>query len=106
MMNFLVSQFLLPIARAEDIGSQTGLGTANVKQVAVNVVSLLISYVPLVALVMVIIGGLMWMTSAGNEEKIARAKVTISAAIIGVIIVLLSWAIVIYVAGTARNVTH
>ena len=39
----------------------------------------------------------MWMTSAGNEEKIATAKKTMTAAIIGVAIVLAAYAITFFV---------
>jgi hypothetical protein len=55
--------------------------------------------------VFVILGGFQWMTAGGNEEKIEKAKKVISAAVIGLIIVLLAWAIVIFVAGTTKNVT-
>jgi hypothetical protein len=54
---------------------------------------------------MIIIGGFQWLTSAGNEEKVEKAKKTISSAVIGIIIVILAWAIVIFTAGTTRNVT-
>ncbi|MBI3115589.1 MAG: hypothetical protein HYZ09_03835, partial [Candidatus Kerfeldbacteria bacterium] len=47
----------------------------------------------------------MWMTAAGNDERIDKAKKVISAAVIGLIIVLLAWAIVIFVAGTTANVS-
>jgi len=47
----------------------------------------------------------MWMTAGGNDEKIEKAKKLISAAVIGLIIVLLAWAIVIFVIGVTNNAT-
>jgi amino acid transporter len=60
----------------------------------------------LLAVVFVIYGGFMWLTSSGDESRIESAKKTISAAVIGLIVVLLAWAIVIFVAGTTANVTE
>jgi len=89
----------------EDIGSSVGLGTADLKDTVVNIIQWVLGILALVAVVMIIIGGFQWMTAAGNEEKIEKAKKVISAAVIGLIIVLLAWAIVIFVAGTTANVT-
>ncbi|MFH0829416.1 MAG: pilin [Candidatus Kerfeldbacteria bacterium] len=88
-----------------DYGGSVGLGTADLKTTAVNIISWLLGIVSLVAVVMIIIGGLLWLTSAGNEERIEKAKKTISSAVIGLILVILAWAIVIFVAGTTKNVT-
>ena len=89
----------------EDIGSSVGLGTADLKDTVVNIIQWVLGILALVAVVMIIIGGFQWMTAAGNEERIEKAKKVISAAVIGLIIVLLAWAIVIFVAGTTANVT-
>jgi len=90
----------------EDIGSSIGLGTADLKDTVVNVIQWVLGILALVAVVMIIYGGIVWMTAAGNEDRIGKAKKVISAAVIGLIIVLLAWAIVIFVAGTTANVTE
>jgi hypothetical protein len=89
----------------ENIGASVGLGTSDLKQTVVNIIQWVLGILALVAVVMIILGGFQWMTAAGNEEKIEKAKKVISAAVIGLIIVLLAWAIVIFVAGTTANVT-
>ena len=89
----------------ENIGEQVGLGTADLKDTVINIIQWVLGILALVAVVMIIIGGFQWMTAAGNEERIEKAKKVISAAVIGLIIVLLAWAIVIFVAGTTANVT-
>jgi len=88
----------------ENIGGSVGLGTADLKSTVINVIQWVLGILALVAVIMIIIGGFQWMTAAGNEEKIEKAKKVISAAVIGLIIVLLAWAIVIFVAGTTANV--
>jgi uncharacterized membrane protein len=89
----------------ENFGGQVGLGTADLKATITNIISWVLGIVSLVAVVMIIIGGLQWMTSGGNEEKVEKAKKTISSAVVGIVIVILAWAIVIFTAGTTRNVT-
>jgi amino acid transporter len=88
----------------ENIGGSLGLGTADLKTTVINIIQWVLGILALVAVVMIIIGGFQWMTAAGNEERIEKAKKVISAAVIGLIIVLLAWAIVIFVAGTFTNV--
>ncbi len=85
---------------------QTGLGTADLKDTVVNIIQWVLGILALVAVLMIIVGGFQWMTAAGNEERVEKAKKVISAAVIGLIIVLLAWAIVIFVAGTTKNVTQ
>lgn len=89
----------------ESVGSQVGLGDADLKQTVINILQLVLGLLSLIAVVMIIIGGFTWLTAGGNEEKVDKAKKIISAAVIGLIIVLLAWAIVIFVARTTSNVT-
>lgn len=109
---FLCLVFLLPpAARAvtsftiENIGGQVGLGTSDLKLSIVHIIQWALGILVLVAVVMVIVGGMTWLTSAGNDEQVDKAKKIISAAVIGMVVVLLSWAVVIFVAGTTANVT-
>ena len=107
----LVTSFLaflaLPVLAATPYTIEkvdVGLGTADLKTTVINIIQWVLGILALVAVVMIIIAGFMWMSAGGNEEKIEKAKKTITAAVIGLIIVLLAWAIVIFVAGTAGNV--
>lgn len=89
----------------ESIGTRLGLGEADLKDTVLNILNLVLGLLSLVAVIMIIIGGFTWLTAGGNEEKVDRAKKIISAAVIGLIIVLLAWAVVIFVAKTTSNVT-
>ncbi len=86
-------------------GGSLGLGTSDLKQTVVNILNLVLGLLSLIAVIMIIIGGFTWLTAGGNEEKVDKAKKIISAAVIGLIIVLLAWAVVIFVARTTANVT-
>ena len=82
-----------------------GLGGADLKQTVLNIIRLVLGLMTLVAVVLIIYGGFVWLTAAGNEENVEKAKRIISAAVIGLIVILLAWAIVIFVANTTANVT-
>lgn len=89
-----------------NLGETFGLGTADLQSTVINIVQWALGLMALIAVVFIIIGGFMWITAAGNEEKIETAKKYITAAVIGMIVVLLAWAIVIFVVGTTTNVTQ
>jgi len=57
----------------------------------------------LIALVIVLYAGFMWMTSGGNEEKISKAKKILSAGVIGLIIILASYAITSFILQAAQG---
>jgi len=52
----------------------------------------------LVAVAFLIYAGILMVTAGGNDEQVSKAKKIITYAAIGIIIVLLSWAIVSFVA--------
>ncbi|MDP3993794.1 MAG: hypothetical protein Q8P75_02320 [bacterium] len=60
----------------------------------VEVINIALFVVGLLAVVFLIIGGFRYITAAGNEEQVEGAKQTIFHAIIGLIIVILSFVIV------------
>lgn len=58
-----------------------------------GVVQFLLAIVFIFAVVFLVIGGFRYIVSQGNEEGVEKAKGTITNAIIGIIVVLLSWII-------------
>ncbi len=89
----------------ENIGGTLGLGNADLKQTVINIIQWFLGLLGLVAIIMILYGGFTWMTAGGNEDKVDTAKQIISAASIGLVIVLISWAIVTFVIQTTSNVT-
>ena len=68
-----------------------------------RVVNLLSAVVGVVAVIMIIVGGLRYITSGGNDTSVTGAKNTILYAIIGLIIVALAQLIVRF---TLRQITN
>ena len=48
-------------------------------------------------LVLMIYGGVLWMTAAGNDQQVAKAKLVLTAAVIGTVIVFASYALTSYI---------
>lgn len=69
----------------------------TVQDVIVLVISYLLGILGVVALAMVVYGGLQYVYSAGNSERLQKAKETILWALIGVAIVILSLSIMRFV---------
>lgn len=90
----------------EDLGPSLGLGSADLKQSAINILQFVLTLMGLIAVTVIIYGGIVWMTAAGNEQRVDKAKKIITSAAIGLIVIILSWAIVIFVVGTTSNVTQ
>jgi hypothetical protein len=66
-------------------------------QVGVNVTKIILGTVGSLSLLMFVYGGVMMLISAGNSEQVSKAKGIIMAAIIGLVIVFVSYIIVSFV---------
>ena len=64
-----------------------------------NIINVLLGLAAVVAVLFLIIGGFWYITSAGNEETAEKGKNTAINAIIGLVIIILSYVIVNVVAG-------
>jgi hypothetical protein len=74
-----------------------GLGTFSIGVIVAYGIRILLSLLGLIFVVLIIYAGFLWMTAAGNEEKIKKSKDIMIAAVIGLAIVLSAYAITIFV---------
>jgi len=70
------------------------LGELTIPNIVSGAIRLILVVAALVAFVFLIIGGIRWVTSGGDKEKTARAQQTLTAALVGLVIVFASWAII------------
>jgi hypothetical protein len=83
-----------------------GLTASDPRATAARLINVALGFLGIIAVVIVLYGGFMWMTAAGNEERITKAKQILTAGIIGLIIIIMAWAIASYVVGTLMQVTN
>ena len=84
--------------QVQDFGTKVGYGTSgNLGDLAALIINALLGLLGLLFFLLIIYGGYLYMTSAGKDEQIKRAKSLITAAVIGLLIVLVSYALTIFI---------
>jgi len=76
---------------------EAGLGTTPISIIISDIIKLFLSFLGVIFIILIIYAGFIWMTAAGNDEKISTAKSTMTAAIIGLAVVLAAYAITYFV---------
>ena len=73
--------------------------TRELPQTIGAIIRIVLGFLGIVLLVVIIYGGWLWMTAGGDEEQVKKAKSWIVNGIIGLVIILLAYAITDYVIG-------
>lgn len=79
--------------RAEDIG----VGDRPLTETIASVINTVLGLLGIVAVVLILWAGFLWMTAAGNDDKIKKAKGIMTAGIIGLAIIFSAYAIARFV---------
>jgi hypothetical protein len=85
------------------IFQQTGAGITAAQQgdfatTVTNIINYFLGILGLVAVGFLIYAGVLMVTAGGNDDAISKAKKIITYAVIGIVIIILSWTIVSFVA--------
>lgn len=75
------------------------LGNEDLTRTIEILINAFLGVLALIAVVLIMYGGFVWMTARGNEEEILKAKNILKSAVIGLVIILASWAIVLWIFG-------
>src|SRR3989344_8425454 len=78
-------------------GTFTGLGTNDLREGVMTIVRVIMGFLGIISILVMLYGGFVWLTSAGSEDKIGQAKKIISAGILGLVIIFISFAIATFV---------
>jgi len=94
--------FIANFAVAADFGTQAvsnsiSLAEADPRVIIGRIIQIALSLLGAVALLIIMYAGFIWTTSNGDEEKISRAKKILRDAVIGLVIILSSWAITTFI---------
>ena len=73
---------------------------SNPEDKITSIIGTILSFVGVAFLILMIYGGILWMTSQGNDTQIKKAKGILINGIIGLVIVVLAYAITAYVGNT------
>jgi hypothetical protein len=91
---------LNPIQTTTDLGKDKSL-----QETVASLINVALSLLGIVAVVIILAGGFMWMTAGGNDEKVAGARKLIFSGIIGLAIIMSAWAITRFVFEALNSAT-
>ena len=83
----------------------TQLGTRPLVETVASIINVAMGLLGMVVVILILAGGFLWMTAAGDTEKIKKAKGLIFGGIIGLAIILSAYAIAQFVVGSLINAT-
>ena len=103
----ILSVFALPaIALAQDLdlglenAAGIGLGQRDLKDSINSIIQIILSFLGILAVIIILWGGFIWMTAAGDETKVDKAKKLIISGIVGIVIILAAYIIANFVITT------
>ncbi len=104
---------LVPTALAQEVdlglaevNQVTGLSAEDPRVIVVRIINIGLSLLGMIFLGLVIYAGFIWMTSGGDTTKIEKAKNYLKNAVIGLVIILSSWAITRFILTALREATN
>ena len=62
-----------------------------------SVIKWVMGFLGIIAVIVILIGGFKWMTAGGNEDRVGEAKKLLISGLIGLIIVVMAYAIAVFV---------
>lgn len=74
-------------------GTAIGLGTKDIRETIASIIIVTLGILGIVVTLIIIAGGFRWMTAGGNEENVTQAKKIISAGVIGLLIIVVAYAL-------------
>ena|SRR3989338_2093869 len=74
-------------------GVESGLGSSDIRFTAAQIINVSLGLLGIIALVLIVYAGFLWMTAGGNSDQIDKAKGILFASVIGLIIILSAYSI-------------
>ncbi|MBT4856959.1 hypothetical protein HON52_02105 [Candidatus Uhrbacteria bacterium] len=94
---FIPSAVLAQSSELAVAGGASGLSTASLPEVIGTLVSVFLSALGIVLLIIIIYAGFLWMTAGGDADKVEKAKKWMINGVVGLVIVMASYAITAFI---------
>lgn len=78
-------------------------GESDLKSLLNTILSYFLGFLGFICVIMVIYGGILYVTSAGNDENVGKAKKILLYAAIGIVLIMISFALVNTILGAAAG---
>ncbi len=87
-------------------GLNNSLSSGDPRTIVGRIINLALTFLGVIAVVIILIGGFKWMTAGGNEDKVSEAKKLLGAGVIGLVIVLAAWALATFIINSIYTATQ
>lgn len=110
-VSLLAGAFVVPAVNAQvtsglnAVGNSIALSATDPRIIAARIINVALGFLGIVFLGIILYAGFLWMTAGGDPAKVTKAKGWIRNGVIGLIIILSSWAIAYYVINVLLNAT-
>lgn len=81
------------------IASNTVLGTSDIRVIIARIIYVALGILGVIVLGIIIYAGFLWMTAGGDDDKVAQAKKWIFNGVVGLVIILSSYALTAFIIG-------
>ena len=81
----------------ESLEGKVNLGDKPLQDTIAGIINIALGFLGILTTLIILFGGFKWMTSYGSSDKIDEAKKLISAGVIGLVLVLVSYAVAQFV---------
>lgn len=95
-MKDIITHFAANTIEINQIGKEYGSGN-SLETTIIKIINAVVGVLALVCVIVIIIGGVNYMTSSGDAGKVKKAKDTILYGVIGLVVCVLAFAIVNFV---------
>lgn len=75
----------------------TGSGAQDIRYIVARIINIILGFLGVIFFGLTVFAGFKYMTSAGNEEEVKKSLTLLRNAIIGLVIILVSWTITRYI---------
>jgi hypothetical protein len=86
-------------------GASIGLGSKDIRITIASILNVAMGLLGMIAVIIILLGGFKWMTAMGNDDKVKEARKLIVSGVIGLIIILTSYALATFVISSILNAT-
>ena len=103
----------VPQANAQNLWAENNVDTAaftnagftqkDPRAIVASIIKVVLSFLGTIAVVLIIYAGFLWMTASGKPDNIKKAKDIMSAAVVGLVIILISYGITVFVTNALSN---
>ncbi len=113
---FFVAVFTVPVlaqvndnvmwgGQGEEVEAEIGLSSSDPRIIVAKIIRVVLGFLGILSIGLIMYAGFMISTSGGNEEKVQRGKQILGGAVIGLVIVLSSFAIASFILGRLSDIS-